>query len=500
MHTLRFATTWLFFAFTCTIPADATAQQAGALEHVAIMMPAGPVQIDFRFCPPGTIYPGMPDAAASAAPVVVRGFYLGETEITVGQMRGVMGSDGIGPLIQRAAVEEKNKPEYRRALESGAEEPALFVGLDDAVRFCHTVQQAFDQARLAGSQMSVESRQFRLPGYVEWQYAARAVTAAEANPERVHFNRWPNLSELTQANQQKCQEVWMSLGKQGPFQGSQSDFLVLSSATSPGDSQKVREILEEAFSLAFKAEKRTAAGVGVLRAVRSTLPNEWNIFDMHDSVTEWTIWASSADPRAIWDQLKTRSDMTGYENSFLSGGSFKDSYFGPGSLTRFTFWGGGKLTDGKPGPFPYSAEIADDQAPGFRIVMERLLAKDWLYMVRRSAKQEGDLVSRKSYMDDSENLIRELTPTNSTELKVIGFYKLLSDSSTSRSQLAGHLTSIAGITDSAAGESAGSAAAGKLNALLKKNSGDGAPAKAATSAESDDQTYFRYVASRIRGN
>ena len=35
-------------------------------------------------------YGGMPDASGSAAPVVVRGFYLGETEITVGQMRGVI--------------------------------------------------------------------------------------------------------------------------------------------------------------------------------------------------------------------------------------------------------------------------------------------------------------------------------------------------------------------------------------------------------------------------
>ena len=192
--------------------------------------------------------------------------------------------------------------------------------------------------------------------------------------------------------------------------------------------------------------------------------------------------------------------MNGYENSFLSGGSFGDSYFGPGSLTRFTFWGGGKLTDGKPGPFPYSADIVQDQAPGFRIVMERLLAKDWLYLVRRSVNQGGDIVSQKSYMDESENLVRELTPTNSTELKIIGFYKLLHDSSTSKSQLAEHLTSIAGITNSAAGESAGSAAAGKLNALLQKKSGDGAPAKAATSTESDDQAYFRYVASRIRGN
>jgi len=81
------------------------------------------------------------------------------------------------------------------------------------------------------------------------------------------------------------------------------------------------------------------------------LPNDWNIFDMHESVTEWTIWAASADPRIIWERLQARGNVEGYENTFLSGGSFKDSYFGAGSLSRFAFWGGRKLTDGNQGRF-----------------------------------------------------------------------------------------------------------------------------------------------------
>jgi formylglycine-generating enzyme required for sulfatase activity len=500
MPTLRYATTCLFFAVSFTIEGDATAQEAGALEQITIAMPAGPVQIDFRFCPPGQIHPGMPAASGpgpSTAPADVRGFYIGETEVTVGQFRSVMGSEGVGPLAQRAALFEKQNPEYRRALESGAEEPALLVGLDDAIRFCQTFQQAFEQARLSTSQVTVETRQFRLPGYIEWQYAARGSASAEQAAEIRHFNRWPKLSELSQANQQKCQEVWTSIGKQGSFSGSQDDFLILSSATNAADTEKVREILEEAFHLAFKSEKRNRAGLGVLRPVRSTLPNTWNIFDMHESVTEWTIWAASADPRTIWEKVSSRKDVNGYENSFLSGGSFIDVPFGPGALNRFTIWGGGILTEGKPSPFPYNEDIVTDQAPGFRVVMERALSKDWLFLVRKSINENNEEADMASYLADSERLIRELTPIGSTEQKVIGFYKLLRSPLVDRSQLNAQLIAVANAKGSANNsDGASTTAANKLNALLKKKPNESTVATPAGNVESDDQQYFRYVASR----
>lgn len=142
----------------------------------------------------------------------------------------------------------------------------------------------------------------------------------------------------------------------------------------------------------------------------------------------------------------------------------------------------------------------DDQAPGFRIVMDRLLSKDWLYLVRKRMRQKGDLLVINTYLDDSENLIRELASNEAPELKVIGFYKLLNDASASGSQLSEQLTLIASVNDATGSDSAGDAAAKKLNSLLKSKPAERAAGKKAASAESDDQAYFRYVASRIGKN
>lgn len=498
---VRASTACFIVAFMLTTHRRAAAQDPGSLEKLTFMMPDGPIAINFRFCPAGTMIPGTPDLTGSAqraTPIAVRSFYIDETEITVGQFRGVVGAAGIKRLVQFAMVEEKNNPQFRRAIEAGTDEPALFVGLEDAVNFCKLIQVSYDQSRLAADQVTVESRQFRLPSHTEWQYAARAISSADERPAIRHFNRWPSLSELSPANQQKCHEVWTSLVKPGQFQGSQDDFLVLSTATGAGESQKVREILEEAFSIAFKSEKRSAAGIGALRPVKQTLPNAWSIYDMHEGVTEWTIGAATADPQQTWEKLLGRSDMNGYENAFLSGGTFKDSYFTAGALSRFTFWGGSQLTDGKASLFTYSQDIVEDKAPGFRIVMDRALAKDWLYLVRKSVrKSEGRSPVEVQYLVDSERLIADLTPKDSEERQVIAFYRLLANPVFQKSEFASHLITLSKLespTDT--GEVSASATANNLNALLNKKNTATAPTSK-KNVETDDQIYFRYVATRI---
>lgn len=475
-----------------TLPAFA--QDAGSLETISIASQTESIEFQFRFCPNGTLFVGMPDTsgAQSGTPVAIKGFYIGEAEVTVSQLRAILGADGISPLVERARIEEKNKPEYRIALESGSEEPAIFVGLEDAVQFCKAVEESVESNRLRSSNTTVESRLFRLPGYAEWQYAARAVAKADERPELMHFNRWPQMSELTQASQQKCNEVWLSMGKQGAFPGLQKDFLTLSTATNPSDIQKVREVLEEAFTIAFKSQKRSAAGLGILSPVRSTLPNAWNVFDMHESVREWTLWAASADPRLIWDRLKNRPDMSGFENAFLSGGSFNDSFFEPNSLSRFTFWGG-KLTEGKPGPIAYSTELVEDQVPGFRMAMDRVLAKDWLFVVRRAFRKGEEAPDE---LATSERLVQELTEVDARERKIMAFYSTLNQNRDAGQEIAAVLRTVAEIKDEADPAVASTSAADKLNALVKKPKGS-TNASSATPDANDDQIYMRFIADRL---
>ena len=85
MNTSRYAASGLLVSLVLTLHVNVTAQDAGTMEPVSFSMPSGQVQMKFRFCPSGTVRPGMPDpnaVAQSTSPVSVRGFYIGETEVT----------------------------------------------------------------------------------------------------------------------------------------------------------------------------------------------------------------------------------------------------------------------------------------------------------------------------------------------------------------------------------------------------------------------------------
>lgn len=115
------------------------------------------------WCPPGTFQMGYPpderDRLHNEAQVSVtltRGFWLGQTEVTQGQVRQVL----------------KIKPwEGEMYVKEGPDYPASYVSWDEATEFCVKLTQTERTAgRLAGNE------QYRLPTYAEWEYACRAGT------------------------------------------------------------------------------------------------------------------------------------------------------------------------------------------------------------------------------------------------------------------------------------------------------------------------------------
>lgn len=407
----------------------------------------------FHYCPAGTIRPGRParqagDSTASVVPPVsVRGFYLGETEVTLAQFRAVMGEPGMAALKQESSKFQAMNPQLFALVQQGEREPAFFVGLAGAVQFCLRVQESADEARTTQATPSIEARHIRLPSHVEWQYGARGIADAGQQSRFAHFNRELPFSQLPAGTQEKCREVWSKLGRTEPFVGSQDQMLDLTAAVGQEEQAKVKEILNEWFTKLLGVPARNASGLGSVRPVGQSPANEWGVHDIHDNVTEWVIWAPTTDRRdELWRSLTTKvaagASIDGQSNLFLAGGFFAEPYHGEKMLSHFTLWGGPKMTDSTPQPFDYEPGLVGDFYPGFRVLMERTIASDWLFALRRGLYTEGRWrSSAKAHLDGSQRLLDELADANHSGVLAIELYRAL------QSPDAGREVSVAKIFD-----------------------------------------------------
>lgn len=459
--------------------------------------------IRLRYCPSGTLQSGIP-TVASANPEVapqlqIRHFYISETEITIGQLRKVLTDSALTPMKESAKLMTA-RPELINVIENGEDQPACLVPLEVAVDFCLKLQELFDKDRLTVSPQTIESRLFRLPSHIEWQYAARGVHRAEDIPTRPHFARWVEFSDLTPASQQKCQELWENLGKSGRFPGDQHSFIAISGVTGGEQQEKLKDILSEAFTKGMGAAKRASSGIGELQPVRSTLPNNWSISDLHDGVTEWAIFSGSQQ-RAVqlWERFRSarqkRNSLDADAEFFLCGGSFVDSYFGTNALKRFTIWGGPTLSGDHADPITASAELVFDKAPGFRLLMERTVADDWLFVIRENVFQSGKFKPNAvDFVAASQENLKEIAIVNHPSERVLQFYlQLALSSGNARQELAAEVQKFVSHDKPAESPAEVSDLTAKLRQRLGERSGSGTT----DAIPKDDSEYFQSLASLL---
>lgn len=374
----------------------------------------------FRYCPAGKLRPGKPKPKSDEVdkpggpplpqvgggllppegPVDTGPFYITETEIAIPQFKQVVDAATFEALQTRVA-KLTGKPDLVAAVNSGRDFPVFGVTILEAANFCKRLTDRLKGGTVAES---LEARRCRLPSHREWQYACRARTDPDVSPTLPHFNRWPeNYEALDKVARATCIEEWKELGKaEADFQGTQEQVAAILERQSSTNSKPL-DILS-AFLKAGLGTRRNYAEnrPGQLLAGRTVPPNAWNIYDMHENVREWVI--ATSDPAELfeyWNQI-TRSAAIGatardQKLLFLAGGGFDDLMFGQrGAWQKFTIWGGYPIDLGSGGPAPFSIgdaaanDIAFDEDPGFRVVLERVLRDDWLLVVRRLAI-EGDL-------------------------------------------------------------------------------------------------------------
>lgn len=402
----------------CTAPAIAAERAAGQALEMQIQE-SGPAQtVIFRYCPAGTLRPGKPEATdkdgapaagggASALPSTVekmRPFYISEAEITFPQFKQVVDGQTFAALLARVE-RPPNDPDLVAAVKAGNELPVFAITAEEAITFCQQLSERFKKRiKAAEDAATLEEPRCRLPSHNEWQYACRAQIAPDALSPLPHFNRWPESYEvLDKAVRQTCLDEWRELGKaEADFRGTQEQVIAMMQRQSQQNSKPL-EILAAFLKAGLGLPRNYAVNLpGRLSPGRSTPANAWNIYDMHENLREWVIVASDQEVFRFWEKVTAKSvDAEARQNKllFLAGGAFNDLMTGKDSASlwqKFTIWGGHPLDlpSGSPRPFSLGDATADDMAfdqdPGLRVVLERVLRNDWLLLVRRLAVK-GDL-------------------------------------------------------------------------------------------------------------
>lgn len=187
--------------------------------------------------------------------------------------------------------------------------------------------------------------------------------------------------------------------------------------------------------------------------------------------------------------------LDGQEDVFLCGGSFADSFFGSNALSRFTIWGGPKMAEGQSLPFAYvRADQVEEYLPGFRVVLERSLDDEWLYLVRKGVFQKGTfLPGAKEFVANSRELATELADETHISHKVLAFYaSLVSDDSINQMAVGeelAHLSTVSAPTSQVEKPN-------RLLAIVKKD--DNAKKEESETSLTDDQFFFRTLSSVVK--
>ncbi len=242
-----------------------------------VTLDASGTTMAFRWCPAGEFMMGSPrnesgrDVDESQHLVkLMRGFWMGETEVTQGQWKRLMDGDNILDQARRALYDDtiynfNGKEQTLRELwkadrdadttqfcgDTDDDAPVYYVSWDEAVEFCRRLTA---RERVSGHLPS--GYEYRLPTEAEWEYACRAGTSTTLPNGRdfviVGKNNAPALDDI----------AWYGGNSSMGFSG-------------------------RGWDTDGWEEKQYSGGRAAPRRVRGKRANSWNIFDMLGNVNEW---------------------------------------------------------------------------------------------------------------------------------------------------------------------------------------------------------------------
>jgi len=407
-----------------------------------------PLKIVFTQCPGGKVKLGDPSVAQNEVDVLP--FSISQTEFTFGQLRTLLGQQAVDRLKAQMnafpLVKELIEDEYHKAIflpGKGDDFPVLCLSMDDVLAICKELdKRTMDPAKrieLAGKNPldAVETNEFRVPTFAQWQYACRGPKPLEYP----HFGSWVDLNTLKDANVLK--QRWKEMGFNDEFTGTQDQLLRI--ARLPKDHVKRDDgdkfILQymTAVLKPVQGTGRTEQELGAkLAPVGKSQPNTWGLFEMHDNVSEWVLWVNTTDEyNRTWQELLAKGavSLKGKNKVYLAGANISEILVGENSLHKFTSWGGPKMqgNSAKPEALDYIDDKSDNDLrsfnPGLRLVIVTGLADDWFYMFRKAwirdgkpvdAAQQTMIVDRVSKVFDTQSL-----PADHVARMTLNFYKLL---------------------------------------------------------------------------
>jgi formylglycine-generating enzyme required for sulfatase activity len=447
IHSRRFYDLMVIAIFCMTvIRAESAAfgePQPGDFMEVRVDTSDGPVAVRFRYCPPGEVMRGkpreLPKPTGKALTLIdrvkrktllseLKGFYIGETEVSQQQFERLLGKETLERVFQGMVTSETGG--------RGDEFPIRGVTVIDAATFCESLGN-LDGENVAG-RSSLEARRVRLPTHDEWQYACRAVGDVEQTSKFPHFNAWPELKDVPKDVVEDCKDVWKKkLNESEAFVGSQDQVVRVIESHDGRDRGVV--ILSAFLNAALGTERNYATAETQPRLVASGNQNNWNILNMHGNVFEWTIAERTPEKvEGVWEMLVAGDEaaLSGdtSKSFFLAGGSYNSALGRKVSdWITFSIWGGQPMKEGAADAYSFSDlktdNIVQDSPPGFRVLLERVLARDWLFVIREATimNEKDNLKAIQDQLSEHRRLVAELSTGKDRKIAEarISFYEAL---------------------------------------------------------------------------
>lgn len=407
-------------------------------------VPVAPqVSIDMVLVPPGKILRTPPTKASDiddksskngatvlpglSTTIDVPSFYISTTEVTFAQLGAILDSDRVAAIQKRIVETSGTDPQnqYLREAIKSPDLPGFSLSLDDVMSFCALLTKQAQQSQ-AGSPTSIETRRFRIPSHLEWQYACRAMSDPHQITKFPHFNRWVDLDAMPKESRAKIIEEWQKLGKpNNELTGGQTQiFELIDKRMAQADALGApQQILTDYFREALGVNRNFLAGSSRLYPVRRSKPNAWGIFDMHDNVCEWVLKIDDRNEfLAFWNKLESpasRKDaqILARPCLLLAGGGFSQTATQAGAWKDFSIWGAYPMNRASDELTPRTIEdgldnssrgLAADLNPGLRLVMDRTLRGDWFAVIRIAAKAQVE----KARFEDFRHSAEEVASAN----------------------------------------------------------------------------------------